>query len=155
MRSRRLDPGAFRAACTILGIVNIDRVASCARLLLAVTTLALSAACASHARGLVPPGTAEPDKFLFDKGTDALNAKKWLTAREFFKQVTEIFQFIQIIIPRYIDKHDRKFREVNFNYGRWRKQISWQIILCFIHCVFYFLLCNGNFYIGIEFHDHV
>jgi outer membrane protein assembly factor BamD len=37
----------------------------------------------------VPPGTSEPDKFLFEKGTDSLNAKKWITAREFFKQVTE------------------------------------------------------------------
>lgn len=51
----------------------------------------LAAACASTPRGLVPPGTSEPDKFLFDKGTEALNAKKWLTAREFFKQVTETY----------------------------------------------------------------
>ena len=36
-------------------------------------------------------GTAEPDKFLFDKGTSALNNKKWLTAREFFKQLTETY----------------------------------------------------------------
>src|SRR5262249_3609348 len=34
---------------------------------------------------------SEPDKYLFDKGSDALNAKKWLTAREFFKQVTETY----------------------------------------------------------------
>ena len=33
----------------------------------------------------------EPDQFLFDKGTEALNDKKWLTAREFFKQVTETY----------------------------------------------------------------
>jgi len=50
-----------------------------------------AAACASHTRGSVPPGTDEPDKFLFEKGTEALNAKKWLTAREFFKQVTETY----------------------------------------------------------------
>ena len=42
-------------------------------------------------RGTVPAGTAEPDKFLFDKGTDALNKKKWITSREFFKQVTETY----------------------------------------------------------------
>jgi outer membrane protein assembly factor BamD len=53
-------------------------------------TLAV-AACGTHQRGSVPPGTTEPDKFLFDKGTDALNARKWLTAREFFKQVTETY----------------------------------------------------------------
>jgi outer membrane protein assembly factor BamD len=56
-----------------------------------VSLIALVAACATHTRGSVPPGTEEPDKFLFDKGTDALNAKKWLTAREFFKQVTETY----------------------------------------------------------------
>ena len=38
-------------------------------------------------RAAVPAGTLEPDKFLFDKGTEALNKKKWLTAREYFKQV--------------------------------------------------------------------
>ena len=54
-------------------------------------TMALAAACAPRTRGLVPPGTTEPDKFLFDKGTEALNAKKWLTAREFFKQITETY----------------------------------------------------------------
>jgi outer membrane protein assembly factor BamD len=52
---------------------------------------ALAAACASNPHGLVPPGTAEPDKFLFEKGTAALNAKKWLTAREFFKQLNETY----------------------------------------------------------------
>jgi outer membrane protein assembly factor BamD len=56
-----------------------------------VAALTAAAACATHTRGSVPPGTTEPDKFLFDKGTDALNGKKWLTAREFFKQVTETY----------------------------------------------------------------
>jgi outer membrane protein assembly factor BamD len=53
--------------------------------------MTMGAACASHTRGSVPPGTAEPDKFLFDRGTEALNEKKWLTAREFFRQVTESY----------------------------------------------------------------
>jgi outer membrane protein assembly factor BamD len=61
------------------------------RLCAAIIALAAAAACASSPRGTVPAGTAEPDKFLFDKGTVALNAKKWLTAREFFKQVTETY----------------------------------------------------------------
>jgi outer membrane protein assembly factor BamD len=48
--------------------------------------------CASGGpRTVVPPGTSEPDKYLFDKGTAALNNKKWLNAREFFKQVTETY----------------------------------------------------------------
>lgn len=60
-------------------------------MLAAAFAAAVIAGCASNPRGLVPPGTSEPDKFLFDKGTEALNAKKWLTAREFFKQVTETY----------------------------------------------------------------
>ena len=59
--------------------------------LLAAVAVVGAAACATHARNMVPPGTSEPDKFLFDKGTDSLNNKKWLTAREFFKQVTETY----------------------------------------------------------------
>jgi outer membrane protein assembly factor BamD len=61
------------------------------RCCLVVLLIVPVAACASHTRGSVPVGTDEPDKFLFDKGTEALNAKKWLTAREFFKQVTETY----------------------------------------------------------------
>ncbi len=71
--------------------MNIDRFAHRAWVLLLAGTLALAVGCASHARGLVPAGATEPDKFLFDKGTEALNAKKWLTAREFLKQVTETY----------------------------------------------------------------
>jgi outer membrane protein assembly factor BamD len=59
--------------------------------LILVALCAGAAACTPHTRGLVPPGTTEPDKFLFDRGTEALNAKKWLTAREFFKQITETY----------------------------------------------------------------
>jgi outer membrane protein assembly factor BamD len=61
------------------------------RLCAAMLALAIAAGCASNTRGTVPVGTSEPDKFLFDKGTDALNRKKWLAAREFFKQVTETY----------------------------------------------------------------
>ena len=60
-------------------------------LLAASATLAAAVACSGGTRGLVPPGTTEPDKFLFDKGSNALSAKKWLTAREFFKQVVETY----------------------------------------------------------------
>jgi outer membrane protein assembly factor BamD len=58
---------------------------------LLVTVALLGAACTGRPRSMVPPGTSEPDKFLFDKGSEALNNKKWLTAREFFKQVTETY----------------------------------------------------------------
>ena len=67
------------------------RLTSWVRVGAVAVALASAGACASAPRGTVPAGTVEPDKFLFDKGTDALNRKKWLTAREFFKQVTETY----------------------------------------------------------------
>jgi outer membrane protein assembly factor BamD len=62
-----------------------------ARFAAALSIVALAAACASTSRRGAPPGTSDPDRFLFDKGTEALNQKKWLTAREFFKQVVETY----------------------------------------------------------------
>jgi outer membrane protein assembly factor BamD len=63
-----------------------------ARLLAVALLVSLAAACAStNARNAVPPGTSQPDKFLYDKGTQALNDHKWLLAREFFKQVVETY----------------------------------------------------------------
>lgn len=56
----------------------------------AILLLALSA-CAPTVRNTVPPGTLQPDQYLFDRGVQALDEKKWLTAREFFKQVTETY----------------------------------------------------------------
>lgn len=38
---------------------------------------------------VVPDGTIEPDKYLFDRGTETLNAKKWLNAREYFRQIVD------------------------------------------------------------------
>src|SRR4051812_33170562 len=58
--------------------------------LLIVIGLITTTACASATRG-VPAGTALPDKFLFDKGTEALNNKKWLTAREFFREIVDTY----------------------------------------------------------------
>jgi outer membrane protein assembly factor BamD len=57
-------------------------------MLVMVTTVA---GCATNTRRAVPPGTVQPDKFLFDRGMTELNEKHWLTAREFFKQVTETY----------------------------------------------------------------
>jgi outer membrane protein assembly factor BamD len=69
--------------------ISTPRLAS--RFLVALSIALTAAACTPKTRGLVPPGTTDPDKFLFDRGTEALNAKKWLTAREFFKQITETY----------------------------------------------------------------
>jgi outer membrane protein assembly factor BamD len=50
----------------------------------------LAAACASTP-GKVPTGTAEPDKFLYERGTAALNDRKWLTAREFLQTLIDTY----------------------------------------------------------------
>jgi len=39
--------------------------------------------------GALPPGTAEADKFLFDRGTEAAKDKKWTNAREYFRNVVD------------------------------------------------------------------
>ena len=61
------------------------------RLVAVLATLVASFACAAQTRNVVPAGTSEPDKFLFDKGNAALKAKKWITAREYYKQVVETY----------------------------------------------------------------
>lgn len=38
-----------------------------------------------------PAGTLEPDKYLFEHGTEALEARKWFTAREFFRTLVDSY----------------------------------------------------------------
>jgi outer membrane protein assembly factor BamD len=56
----------------------------------AVLLLAAAAACATGPKK-PPVGTLEPDKFLFERGTEALNQKKWLTSREYFRQLVDSY----------------------------------------------------------------
>jgi outer membrane protein assembly factor BamD len=51
-------------------------------LLLAVT------ACGGN-RNTVPNDVGNPDRFLYDRGTTALNERKWADAREYFRQVVD------------------------------------------------------------------
>jgi outer membrane protein assembly factor BamD len=37
----------------------------------------------------VTPPSSNPDRFLFDRGTEALKQRKWLNAREYFRQVVD------------------------------------------------------------------
>ena len=64
-----------------------------ARLLAAGAALLMTAmvgACASGPKQ-PPTGTPDPDRFLFERGTAALNEKKWLTAREYFRQLVDTY----------------------------------------------------------------
>lgn len=55
---------------------------------LVLSAAALAGGCASSS-STVPPGTLEPDRLLFERGTAAVNARKWFTAREYFRQIVE------------------------------------------------------------------
>ena len=48
----------------------------------------LAAACGGE-RTTVPAGTLDPDKLLFERGSEALGRKRWITAREYFRQIVE------------------------------------------------------------------
>ena len=61
-----------------------------ARLICAVLLLAAASACASAPK-TPPVGAEEPDKFLWERGTEALNRKRWLVSREFFRQLIDSY----------------------------------------------------------------
>ena len=53
--------------------------------------LSFATTCTSGRRGAIPPGTPRPDQFLFDRGNEELEKRNWLTAREFFRQLSEAY----------------------------------------------------------------
>jgi outer membrane protein assembly factor BamD len=53
-----------------------------------VCVLVVTAACGAN-RSIMPATTSNPDRFLFDRGSEALNERKWLNAREYFRQVVD------------------------------------------------------------------
>ncbi|MBM3819547.1 MAG: outer membrane protein assembly factor BamD [Acidimicrobiia bacterium] len=55
---------------------------------LIVCVLALTAACASRP-ATPPPGAAQPDRFLFDRGNEAIKEEEWLNARTYFQQIVD------------------------------------------------------------------
>ena len=50
----------------------------------------MASACATGPKR-PPVGTLEPDKFLWERGTEELNKKHWLTAREYFRQLMDSY----------------------------------------------------------------
>jgi outer membrane protein assembly factor BamD len=60
------------------------------RALAVVVLLALASACSSGPK-TPPTGTPEPDKFLHERGTASLTDRKWLTAREYFRQLVDVY----------------------------------------------------------------
>lgn len=61
-------------------------------LVLLLGTIVPATACLSTGRrASVPPGTMQPDEFLFKRGQEELERKRWVTAREYFKEVSETY----------------------------------------------------------------
>lgn len=58
------------------------------KFLLGAALLAGAAACAK-APTVLPPGTAEADKFLYERGQQAVTDEKWVDAREYFRNLVD------------------------------------------------------------------
>ena len=57
---------------------------------LAIVLTMFAVSCASGPKR-PPTGTPDPDKFLFDRGTDELNKRHWLVAREYFRELIDTY----------------------------------------------------------------
>ena len=58
--------------------------------LLALALLGSAAACGSGPKR-PPTGTPDVDRFLYERGTEALNDRKWLTSREYFRHLVDSY----------------------------------------------------------------
>lgn len=45
--------------------------------------------CGGGTRNATPEATANPDRFLYERGLEALKQRKWIDAREYFRQVVD------------------------------------------------------------------
>ena len=56
---------------------------------IAVLAIAVTIAGCAQKTATLPPGSADADKFLFDRGTEAAKERKWLNAREYFRNLVD------------------------------------------------------------------
>lgn len=56
---------------------------------LATLLVALTVSACGGNRSAVPPNTAAPDQFLYQRGQEAMKNEEWLNAREYFRQVVD------------------------------------------------------------------
>jgi outer membrane protein assembly factor BamD len=57
-------------------------------LLVACLAFGFAAGCGGN-KNAIPANTTNPDRYLFDRGTEALKERKWIDAREYFRQVVD------------------------------------------------------------------
>ena len=70
--------------------LNLRRRTRAAMTSLAVAVALVSVACGGGMRR-PPTGTPDPDKFLFEEGSAALNERRWLVSREFFRELIDTY----------------------------------------------------------------
>lgn len=61
---------------------------SARRVAVVLASLTLLAGCGAE-RAAMPPGSAQADQFLHERGTAAFAERKWLQAREYFRQIVD------------------------------------------------------------------
>jgi outer membrane protein assembly factor BamD len=76
-------PEAFAAR-----VHNLARALTCFVLAL---TLTGAAACFSRGPKLPAPNSMDADKFLFDRGTEEMGKRHWLSSREYFKKLVDSY----------------------------------------------------------------
>jgi len=54
-----------------------------------VMLIAVSVACGGVRQTTPPPGTAQPDRYLSERGIEALQMEEWLNARTYFQQIID------------------------------------------------------------------
>ena len=59
------------------------------KLLITVVVVATAIAACAQKTSNLPPGTADADKFLFDRGSEAAKERKWIDAREYFRNLVD------------------------------------------------------------------
>jgi outer membrane protein assembly factor BamD len=63
--------------------------------ILALVVCSMLTACGAK-KNTVPAGTAQPDKFLLDRGNEELKEENWLNAREYFRQIVDNYPQSQL-----------------------------------------------------------
>jgi outer membrane protein assembly factor BamD len=61
------------------------------RLTAIVLLAALATGCAAGGPKKPPVGSLEPDKFLFERGKENLDKKRWLVSREYYRQLIDSY----------------------------------------------------------------
>jgi outer membrane protein assembly factor BamD len=65
--------------------------AACLALALSFALLAAAGPGCGSKRATLPPGTSQPDKWLYERGMETLKNKKYLKAREYYRQIIDSY----------------------------------------------------------------